>query len=40
MRKMVLSDDMWLKIAPLLPGKSCDRGRTAKNNRIFLEAVL
>lgn len=40
MRKMVLSDDMWFKVEPLLPGKSGDRGRTGENNRLFLETVL
>lgn len=37
---MVLSDNMWSNIELLLPGKSGDRGRTAENNRLFLEAVL
>ena len=30
----------YVRIAPLLPGKPGDRGRTAKDNRLFLEAVL
>ena len=33
-------DIVWEKIAPLLPGKASDSGVTAKDNRLFLEAVL
>jgi transposase len=33
-------DAVWAKIAPLLPGKASDSGATAKDNRLFLEAVL
>jgi putative transposase len=32
--------DDWAKIAPLLPGKVGDRGRSAADNRLFVEAVL
>jgi len=35
-----LSDAQYEKIAPLLPGKSGDPGRTAADNRLFVEAVL
>ncbi|HEY8611618.1 MAG TPA: IS5 family transposase [Roseomonas sp.] len=35
-----VSDAVWEKIAPLLPGKATDSGVTAKDNRLFLEAVL
>ena len=28
------------KVAPLLPGKASDPGATARDNRLFLEAVL
>jgi transposase len=35
-----LRDAVWEKIAPLLPGKASDSGVTAKDNRLFLEAVL
>ena len=35
-----VSDALWEKIAPLLPGKASDSGVTAKDNRLFLEAVL
>ena len=38
--RFVISDAMWAKVAPLLPGKASDRGVTAEDNRLFLEAVL
>jgi transposase len=38
--RCVVSDTIWEKIAALLPGKKSDRGVTAKDNRLFLEAVL
>jgi len=38
--RFVVSDAVWEKVAPLLPGKASDRGVTAKDNRLFLEAVL
>ena len=38
--RFVIGDTVWEKIAPLLPGKKSDRGVTAKDNRVFLEAVL
>ena len=38
--RFVIGDAVWEKIAPLLPGKKSDRGVTAKDNRLFLEAVL
>ena len=38
--RFVVSDVVWEKIAPLLPGKMTDRGVTARDNRLFLEAVL
>ena len=40
MARMSLRDDQWERIQHLLPGKSTDCGVTAKDNRIFLEAVL
>ncbi len=40
MRRYALRDDQWEKIAPLLPGKEGDPGATAKDNRLFVEAVL
>jgi putative transposase len=35
-----LRDDQWGRIKDLLPGKVTDPGATAKDNRLFLEAVL
>ena len=40
MERRVLRDDQWERIKDLLPGKASDRGATAKDNRLFLEAVL
>lgn len=39
-QRFVIVDSAWEKIAPLLPGKASDRGVTAKDNRLFVEAVL
>lgn len=39
MRKM-LRNDQWERIEHLLPGKASDSGVTAKDNRLFVEAVL
>lgn len=38
--RFVLSDAQWRVIAPLLPGKVSDCGVTARDNRLFFEAVL
>ena len=35
-----LRDDQWQRIEHLLPGKPGDPGATAKDNRLFVEAVL
>ncbi len=40
MIRLTLSDDQWRRVAPLLPGKEGDPGRSGENNRMFLEAVL
>ncbi len=40
MRRYALRDDQWKRIEALLPGKVGDRGRTASDNRLFVEAVL
>lgn len=40
MNRLMLSDSQWERIAPLLPGKEGDRGRSGRDNRLFLEAVL
>ena len=39
-KRYELSDAQWARIAGLLPGKKGDRGRTAKDNRIFVDGVL
>jgi transposase len=39
-RRYGLRDDQWLRIEPLLPGRSDTVGVTAKDNRLFVEAVL
>ena len=36
----LLSDEQWERIAPLLPGKEGDPGRSGEGNRLFIEAVL
>ena len=38
--RLVLTDRLSRPIAPLLPGKATDRGVTARDNRLFLQAVL
>jgi transposase len=40
MDRRMLTDAQWLRIADLLPGKATDKGRTAADNRRFVEAVL
>lgn len=40
MVRTLLSDEAWKKAEAILPGKKGDRGRTALDNRWFLEAVL
>ena len=40
MDRDLLSDEQWKRIAPLLPGKEGDPGRSGRDNRLFLEAVL
>ena len=40
MERRVLSDEQWERIRDLLPGKASDRGVTAKDTRLFAEAVL
>ena len=36
----MLNDEQWARIAPLLPGKPGDPGRSGNDNRLFVEAVL
>ena len=35
-----LREDQWHRLAPILSGKASDPGRTAGDNRLFIEAVL
>ena len=39
-RRYALRDDQWEKIKDFLPGRKGSVGRTAKDNRLFFEAVL
>jgi len=39
-RRYALRDDQWERIKDLLPGRKETVGVTAKNNRLFVEAVL
>lgn len=40
MNRKILSDEQWARIAPELPGKVGDPGRSGENNRLFVEGVL
>lgn len=40
MDRYILTDAQWAKMAPHCLGKATDRGRSGRNNRLFLEAVL
>jgi transposase len=40
LKRTVLSDEQWARIAPLLPGKEGDPGRSGRDNRLFVEGVL
>lgn len=37
---MFLREDQWLQLAPLLLGNKYSGGKTAKDNRLFIEAIL
>ena len=39
-KRFVIEDGVWAKVWLQLPGKATDRGVTATDNRLFLEAVL
>lgn len=39
-RRYALGDDQWERIKELLPGRAGTVGVTAKDNRLFVEAVL
>ncbi|MBF0415036.1 MAG: transposase [Magnetococcales bacterium] len=40
MDRLILRDDQWERIEKELPGKVGDPGKTAENNRLFVEGVL
>jgi putative transposase len=39
-RRFEMTDAEWERVAPLLPGKQGDPGRTARDNRLFVDAAL
>ena len=39
-RRHELTDAQWERIKDLLPGQAGDRGRTAADNRLFVDAVI
>ena len=39
-KRYELSEAQWARIAPLLPGKAADPGRTGSDNRLFVNGVL
>jgi len=39
-RRDELTDEQWETVKDLLPGKAGDPGRTAEDNRLFVNAVL
>lgn len=39
-RRHEITDENWKRIKELLPGKAGDPGRTARDNRRFVDAVL
>ena len=40
MRRFELADEQWQRVEGLLPGQPGSPGRSADNNRLFLDAVL
>jgi transposase len=40
MRRYALRDDQWDRIKDILPGREGHVGATARDNRLFVEAVL
>jgi transposase len=40
MRRHEIGDEQWMRIKDLLPGKASDPGRTAADNRLFVNAVV
>jgi transposase len=39
-KRYELNDDQWVRIAEMLPGKKSDPGRTAADNRLFVNGAL
>jgi putative transposase len=39
-KRYELSEAQWRRIEPMLPGKASDPGRTAGDNRLFINGVL
>ncbi len=39
-KRYELSEAQWQRIAPLLPGKPSDPGRSGSDNRLFVDGVL
>ncbi len=39
-QRFVGTDRLWQRLEPHLPGKASDAGATARDNRLFLEAVF
>ncbi len=39
-KRHALTDSQWTRIQDLLPGKPGDPGRTAQDNRLFVDAIL
>jgi len=39
-QRFVVTDEIWVRLEPHLPGKKSDSGVTGKDNRLFLEAVF
>ena len=39
-KRYELSQSQWERIEKLLPGRRCDPGRTAADNRLFVQGVL
>ena len=40
MRRYEINDKEWVRLEPLLPGKVGDVGRSAQDNRLFINAVV
>jgi putative transposase len=39
-KRYELSEEQWRRLEPMLPGKATDPGRTAADNRLFINGVL